>query len=137
MCLMTCRNVVCTFQGVSGLPVTPRPDPLQIFNNCLISLIVFYLCRGLPRWLSGKESTCQCRRHKRPQFDPWVRKIPWSRKWQPTLVFLPVKFHGQRSLVGYSPGGCREWDMSEHSTRTPVLGSSNLLGTHAQHGRRT
>ena len=36
-------------------------------------------------------------------FDPWVGKIPWSRKWQPTPVFLPGKFHGQRSLVGYSP----------------------------------
>ena len=41
---------------------------------------------GLPRWLSGKESTCQCRR---PGFDPWVGKIPWRRKWQPTPVFLP------------------------------------------------
>jgi len=38
---------------------------------------------------------------KRCGFDPWVRKIPWSRKWQPTRVFLPGKFHGQRSLVGY------------------------------------
>ena len=40
----------------------------------------------LPRWLSGKESACQCRRHG---FDPWVRKILWRRKWQPTPVFLP------------------------------------------------
>ena len=47
---------------------------------------------------SGKESTSQCRRHKRFRFNPWVRKIPWSRKWQPTPVFLPGKFHGQRSL---------------------------------------
>ena len=39
--------------------------------------------------------------------NPWVRKIPWSRKWQPTSVFMPGKFHGQRSLVGYSPWGCR------------------------------
>ena len=36
-------------------------------------------------------------------FNPWDRKIPWSRKWQPTPVFVPGKFHGQRSLVGYSP----------------------------------
>ena len=54
----------------------------------------------LPRWLSGKKSTCQCRRRG---FDPWVRKIPWRRKWQPTLVFLPGKSHGQRILVDYSP----------------------------------
>ena len=37
----------------------------------------------LPRWLSGKESACQCRRHRRHGFDPWVGKIPWSRKWNP------------------------------------------------------
>ena len=46
---------------------------------------------GLARWLRGKESTCQCRR---PGFDPWVRNIPWRRKWQPTPVFLPGKSHG-------------------------------------------
>ena len=57
---------------------------------------------GLPRWLSGKESTYQCRRHG---FDPWSGKIPWRRKWQPNPVFLPGNPHGQRSLVGYSPWG--------------------------------
>ena len=57
---------------------------------------------GLPWWLSGKESACQCRRCR---FDPCVRKIPWSRKWLPTPVFLPGKSHEQRSLVGYS-----SWD---------------------------
>ena len=46
-------------------------------------------------------------------FDPWVRKIPWRRKWQPTPVLLPGKFQGQRSLVGYSPWGCRESDTTE------------------------
>ena len=40
---------------------------------------------------------------KRPRFDPWVGKIPWRRKWQPTLVFLLGKSHGQRRLAGYSP----------------------------------
>ena len=48
----------------------------------------------LPWWLSGKESACQCRRHRRRGFDPWVGKIPWRKKWQPTPVFLPGKFHG-------------------------------------------
>ena len=38
---------------------------------------------------------------RRPRFNPWVRKIPWRRSWQPTPGFLPVEFHGQRSLVGY------------------------------------
>ena len=54
------------------------------------------------RWLSGRESACQCRRCR---FNPWVGKIPWRRKWQPTPIFLSRKSHGQRSLVGYSPWG--------------------------------
>ena len=57
---------------------------------------------GLPWWLSGRESACQCRRHG---FNPLVRKIPWRRKWQGTLVFLPGKSHRQRSLKGCSPWG--------------------------------
>ena len=57
---------------------------------------------GFPGWLSGKEPTCQCRRQG---FNPWVRKIPWRRKWQPIPVFLPGKSQGQKGLVGYSPWG--------------------------------
>ena len=49
------------------------------------------------------------------RFHPWVRKIPWRRKWQLTPVFLPGKFHRQRSLAGYSPWGCKESDMTGHS----------------------
>ena len=64
----------------------------------------------LPWWLSGKESTCQCRRCG---FHPWVGKIPWRRKWQLTPAFLPEKSHRQRSLVGYSPWGHKESDMAE------------------------
>ena len=48
----------------------------------------------------------KCLECGRPEFNPWVRKIPWRRKWQPTPVLLPEKFHGWRSLVGYSPWGC-------------------------------
>ena len=55
--------------------------------------------------LSSKESACQCRRHR---FNPWVRKIPWRRKWQPTPVFLPGKSHEQRNLAGpWGPWGCK------------------------------
>ena len=62
------------------------------------------------KWLSssggsdGKESTCQCRR---PEFNPWVRKIPWRGERLPTPVFLPEESHGQRSLADYSPWGRR------------------------------
>ena len=48
-----------------------------------------------------------------PRFDPWVRKIPWGRKWQPALVFLPGKSYEQRSLAGYSPWGYKELDRTE------------------------
>ena len=50
---------------------------------------------------------------RRPEFNPWVRKIPWRRKWQPTPVLFPGKSHGQRSLVGYSPWGYKELGTTE------------------------
>ena len=65
---------------------------------------------GLPRGTSGEEPACRCRRRG---FSLWVRKIPWSRKWQPTAVLLSAESHGQRSLAGCSPGGHRESDTAE------------------------
>ena len=63
----------------------------------------------------------------RHELDPWVRKIPWRRAWQPTPVFLPGKSHGQRSLEDYSSWAHKESDTTEHShtcihthTHTPV-----------------
>ena len=56
---------------------------------------------------SGKEPTCQHRRHKRCGFDPWVGRIPWRRKWQPTLVFLPGESHGQEPGGLWSTGSQR------------------------------
>ena len=64
---------------------------------------------------TSKESTCQCRRLGRLCFNPWVGKIPWSRKWQSTPLFLPRKFHGQRSLGGYSPWDHKESDTTEYA----------------------
>ena len=58
---------------------------------------------GFPGGGSGKEPACQCRRHKRRGFHPWVGKIPWRRAWQSTHVFLSGKSHGQRSLAGDHP----------------------------------
>ena len=54
---------------------------------------------------SVKILPAKCRRCKRFWFDPWVGKIPWRRKWQPTPVFLPGKSHGQRNMAGYRPWG--------------------------------
>ena len=79
----------------------------QQFSNLLVSRL---LKIGLPTWYGGKESACNagdCPKCRRLGFDPWVRKILWRRKWQPTPVFLPGKSHGQRSLGGYSPRGRR------------------------------
>ena len=76
------------------------------------------VCRwGLPRALSGKEPACQCRRHKRCGVSPCLGKLSWSRKWQPTPVFLPGKSHGQRSLVGYSPWGRKESDTAKETSQ--------------------
>ena len=56
-----------------------------------------------------------------PGFNPWVRKIPWRRKWQPTPVFLLAKSHEQRSLAGYSSWGYKESDTTERLTHTQML----------------
>ena len=73
---------------------------------------------GFPGGASGKEPASQCRRHKSCRFNPWVEKIPWRRAWQPTPGVLPGESHGQRSLVGYSPWGHRESDMTEETEHT-------------------
>ena len=65
---------------------------------------------AIPWWLGWSKIHLQCRR---PEFNPWVRKIPWRMEWQPTPVFLLREFQGQRSLEGYSPWGHKELDMTE------------------------
>ena len=73
-------------------------------------MYIYTHIHGLPLWLNGRESSSQCRRRRR--LSPWVRKIPWKRKWQPSPVFLPGKSYGQRSLADYSPWRHRESDTS-------------------------
>ena len=69
-----------------------------------------FSCNRLPWWLRWWSDGQQCGRHR---FNPWVGKVLWRRKWQPTPVLLPAKSHGRRSLVGYSPWGHKESDMTE------------------------
>ena len=86
----------------------------------VIIIIIPYICIALVVLLSGfsrgsvvKDLPAmqeQCRRHG---FNPWVRKIPWRRAWQPTPVFLPGESCGQWNLVSYSPWGHKELDMTE------------------------
>ena len=73
----------------------------------------------LPWSDSGKESTCQCRRHRRHGFNPWVRKIPWRRKWLPTPVFLPGESLWTRGPWWATVHGVTEsWtQLSTHSCR--------------------
>ena len=56
---------------------------------------------------TGKELTCQCKRHKRSEFEPWVGKISWRRMWQPIPAFSLGESHRQRKLGGYNPWGCK------------------------------
>ena len=78
------------------------------FSSCLQSFPASASASG-----NKKKSTCQCRRFKRWGFNPWVGKVPLSRKWQPTPVFLCGVTHGWRSLAGYSPWSCKESDTTE------------------------
>ena len=66
---------------------------------------------------SDKEPICQCRRHKRHGFNPWVRKIPWRRKWQLTPVLLPGESHGQRSLAATVHRIAQSWTRLTHAFR--------------------
>ena len=77
--------------------------------------------RRLLKWLSGKESACQCRRNRRCRFSPWVRKISWRRKWQPTPVFLPGK-----SSWTEEPGGLQFLGSRRVGLHTHALGAGPL-----------
>ena len=144
----TCCSWVCFFAFLSNC--RPRPlKSLSILNNIMdhprgqksqqthalhcitLCLQVYFqgwlficLIKNFSWWLMGKNIHLQC---SRCGFNPWVGKIPWRRKWQSTVVFLPGKFHGQRSLAGYSPWDPKESDMTEqlatHTKRTLVIES--------------
>ena len=98
-----------------------------LFSNCRPTEVCPAHLRGFPNGSTGKEFTCNA-----GGFDPWVRKIPWRRKWQSTPVFFPEKSHGQRSLAGYSPWGCKEWDMTELRACMPTWGLSKEAWQHGK-----
>ena len=80
-----------------------------------------------PGGTSGKEPTCQCKRRKRLGFNLRVWKIPWRKAWQPSPVFLPGESHGQRSLTGHSPWGCKESDTPEAMKLTRLMNDAALV----------
>ena len=99
-------NYLTVFTSNNGhynvLPVWNTASKIQMLSDPLKSLH--------PKWLSD-ESTCQCRRHRRLRFDPWVGKIHWRRQWHPTPVFFPVRSPRERSLEDYNPWDHKESEM--------------------------
>ena len=90
-----------------------KESSTSVTHSSHIFRLIIYISEGFPGDTNGKEPACQCRRHVRHGFDPWVGKIPWRRAWQPTQAFLSGESHRQRSLVGYSPQGRKESDTTE------------------------
>ena len=105
-CLTLCDPIDCSLPGFSVhgilqagiLKWVGSLDKSLYF--CLLQQFLTY-SSFFPGGTSGKESACQCMRHKRGRFNPWVGKIPWRRKWQSNPIFLPGKSYGQRSRAGY------------------------------------
>ena len=83
-------------------------------------------------WVRQLSVRLQC---GRAGFNPWVGKIPWRRKWQPTPVLLPGESHGGRSLIGYSPWGRKDWDTTErlHFTSLHLTTLRTLLSVMRNH----
>ena len=72
---------------------------------------------GVPGGSVVRKFACHCKGHQRCGCDPWVRRIPWRRKWQPTPVFLPIESHGQSEPGGQRPTGSpRVTRLSEETT---------------------
>ena len=95
-------------------------DGEESYHSWILSVgyfcTVLQMYSGLPRWCIGKEFTCQCRRRQRQILIPELRRSPGG--GQPTPIFSPGKFHGQRSLMGYSPWGHKESDTTNRLTPT-------------------
>ena len=92
--LPNCRCILCQLSYQGSLPST-------------IKSLIFVLASLVAQIVKNLPAT------RKTWVDPWVEKIPWRREWQPTPIFLPGESHGQRSLVGYRPQGCKESDMTE------------------------
>ena len=92
-------STLALFQNMHRLSLLFPPIPSRVCPICHFCLPAF--------GASDKEFACPCQTCRRCHFDPWVRKILWRRKWQPTPVFLPGRSHGRSSLAGYRPWGCK------------------------------
>ena len=115
-----------TYYVIYKYPYPLSLKRLFIYRQYYIIQYTNYM--GFPGGSDDKESTCNC---GRPSFDPWIGKFPWRREQLLTPVFWPGEFHGQRSLVGYSPWGHKESDTTEqlslHVTSTYYIVLYNYL----------
>ena len=108
-------------QATTIKQVSPQSESHDFFSPS-----AYKLC--LPG-ATSEESACQFRRPKRDGFNPWVRRIPQRKKWQPAAVFLPGELHGHGSPVGYRLWGHKELDMTDCSNKHRYCG----LGSTQQH----
>ena len=104
-------NRAATAPACVCIPPNTKEQGMRMFSQ--IRALPRNCTQGLTGGSGGKEPACQCGRHKRYRFDPWVRKISWRRVWLSTAVLLPGESDGQRCLVGYSPWGHKESDTTE------------------------
>ena len=131
--VLTFEQEIVRSEDFESSPPSYNCVELYVFFHHMFHFMCLLILMEFPG-ASGKEPACQCRRCKRCSFNPWVRKIPWRRIWQPTPVSLPGKSHGQRSLVGYSPWDRKELDRTEcmhthmHAHTHPDTGSGRTLG---------
>ena len=119
-CLTLCGPIDCSLPGSSihGIFLARMlewPGDLPDPGIELMSLVSPALAGGF------FTSSVTGRKCKGCVFHPWVRKIPWSRKWQSASVLFPGKFHGQKSLAGYGPWGCKESDITEHTLTCYII----------------
>ena len=87
----------------------------KLYSGCLVakSCSTLLQLQGLQPTSGGSMMVKNEPANAGDKFNPWVKKIPWRRKWQPTPIFLPGISHGQRSLAGYSPQGCKKLDTTQ------------------------
>ena len=119
-------------QKEAKTPGAPSDFGVNRYFTCCMIHLLHYL-KSCQFWVGSQtregipagsvvNNLLQWRSHRRCGFDPWVGKVSYRRKWQPTPVFSPVKSHGQRRLAGYSPKCRKELDTTEwlimHARRT-------------------
>ena len=117
--LLHCRQILyCLSHQASWMYLITINQSIKVFwryFNIFHLCVSTYECFGLSRWwLVVKNPSANV---KRCRLDPWVRKIPWRRAWQPTPVFLPGEPHGQRTLAGYNAQRCKESDTTEATSQ--------------------